>query len=40
VGNEARDDPSKDFVAVNGIGTGHEVQNPASCLLKMMMMVM
>jgi hypothetical protein len=27
VGNEAKDDPSKDFLAVKGTETGHEVYN-------------
>jgi len=30
VGNEAKDNPSEDFLTVNGTGIGHEAQNPAS----------
>jgi len=34
-GEEAKDDPSKDFSTVSGIGTGHENQNPASYMMMM-----
>jgi hypothetical protein len=30
VGNEDKDDQSKDFWTVNGTGTGHEASIPAS----------
>jgi hypothetical protein len=36
-GEEAKDDTSKDFPTVSGIGTGHEDQNPASYIMIMMM---
>jgi hypothetical protein len=29
VGKETKDDPLKDFLAVNGNGAGHEGYNPA-----------
>ena len=32
-GKEAKDDPSKDFSTVSGIGTGHEDQQPASYMM-------
>jgi hypothetical protein len=35
VGNEAKDDPSKDFWTVNETGTGHVAQNPASYMMMM-----
>jgi len=27
--DEVKDEPSKEFLTVDGIGTGHEAQNPA-----------
>jgi hypothetical protein len=44
VGNEAEDEPSKDFLTANGTGTGREAYKPASYLMTMtttiMMMMM
>ena len=36
---EAKDDPLKKFSTINGPGTGHEAQNPASYVMMMMMMM-
>jgi hypothetical protein len=36
VGNEAKNDPSKDFLAANDIGRSYEAYTPAS-YMKMMM---
>jgi hypothetical protein len=36
VGNEAKDDPSKDFLAVNGTRTVHEASKPADYLMMTM----
>jgi hypothetical protein len=32
VGNDAKDEPSEDFSTVNGIRTGRQAYNPASCI--------
>jgi hypothetical protein len=36
VGNKAPDDPSKEFLTVNGTKTGHKAYNPASYMMMMM----
>jgi hypothetical protein len=33
VGKEAKDDPSKDFLTVNGTGTVHKASKPAEYMM-------
>jgi len=39
VENKAKDEPSKDFLTVNGTRTVHEASKPADCMMMMMMMM-